>query len=52
VAGTAQSVPEIFLSEERYAQHLRVAERDWVDGFAHRLRSGQLVWPRPRTRRR
>lgn len=52
LADAARSVPEIFLSEERYAQHLRVAERDWVDEFAHHLRSGRLVWPRPRTRRR
>jgi len=25
----AQHVPAVFLSEERYAQHMRIAERDW-----------------------
>jgi hypothetical protein len=29
LAGAAERVPEIFLSEERYARHLRIAERDW-----------------------
>ena len=47
LADAAEHVPEIFLSEERYAQHLRVAERDWVNEFAERLRSGQLAWPEP-----
>ncbi len=41
----AQRVPAVFLSEERYAQHMRIAERDWVSQFAERLRSGELRWP-------
>ncbi len=52
LADAGQSVPEIFLSEERYAQHLRVAERDWLSEFTERLRSGELAWPRPRRGRR
>jgi DNA-binding PadR family transcriptional regulator len=42
----AQTVPEIFLSEDRYAQHMRAAERDWVAQFARELRTGTLRWPR------
>lgn len=47
IGAAAQSVPAIFLSEERYAQHMRGAERDWVATFAERLRTGELSWPRP-----
>ena len=47
----AENVPAIFLSEERYAQHMRTAERDWVARFVNELRSGQLAWPRPRAAR-
>ena len=43
-------VPEIFLSEERYGQVLRRAERDWLAEFTERLRSGELSWPTPRPR--
>jgi DNA-binding PadR family transcriptional regulator len=42
----AKTVPEIFLSEDRYAQHMRTAERDWIAQFARRLRTGKLRWPR------
>jgi DNA-binding PadR family transcriptional regulator len=52
LAEAATSVPEIFLSEERYGQHLRIAERKWVDSFTSRLRSGGLAWPTPRTQQR
>jgi DNA-binding PadR family transcriptional regulator len=44
-------VGEIFLSEERYAQALRDADRDWLAGFIRRLQDGTLRWPRPRSRR-
>jgi DNA-binding PadR family transcriptional regulator len=46
LADAAQTVPEIFLSEERYAQHMRAAERDWIAEFARQLRTGKLRWPR------
>lgn len=52
MAEASASVPEIFLSEERYGQHLRIAERDWVARFTDRLRSGELAWPKPRIQRR
>ena len=45
IGEAAQRVPAVFLSEERYAQHMRIAERDWVLQFAGCLRSGQLRWP-------
>lgn len=45
IANAAETVPAIFLSEERYAQQLRTAERDWVVQFNEELRSGQLSWP-------
>jgi DNA-binding PadR family transcriptional regulator len=48
IGEAAQTVPAIFLSEERYAQHLRTAERDWITQFAQQIRSGQLAWPRRR----
>jgi hypothetical protein len=41
-----QHVSAIFLSEEHYAHHMRVAERAWVSAFVVRLRSGELKWPR------
>lgn len=47
IAAAAQSVPAIFLSEERYAQHMRGAERGWVAGFAEQLGTGALRWPQP-----
>lgn len=49
IGEAARTVPAIFLSEERYAQHLRDAERDWLTQFAAGLRSGQLGWPRRRS---
>jgi DNA-binding PadR family transcriptional regulator len=42
-----RGVGEIFLSEERYAQHMRKAERDWLSGFTERLSNGSLRWPEP-----
>jgi DNA-binding PadR family transcriptional regulator len=45
IGDAAQRVPAIFLSEEHYAQHMRTAERDWVNQFTRQLRSGQLTWP-------
>lgn len=46
LAKAAQAgVEEIFLSEERYAQHVREAERDWLAGFTEKLRDGALHWP-------
>ena len=45
IAEAAETVPAIFLSEEDYAQHMRVAERDWVSAFVRRLGSGELRWP-------
>jgi hypothetical protein len=50
LAQAAETVPAIFLSEERLAQHLRVGERDWVAAFADELHSGGLAWPRRRAR--
>lgn len=44
-------ISEIFLSEERYAQALRQADRDWLAEFVQRLQDGTLQWPRPRRRR-
>lgn len=44
-------VSEIFLSEERYLQALRQADRTWLTDFIHRLQDGILRWPRPRSRR-
>jgi len=44
----AQSVLATFLSEERFAQHLRTAERAGVTEFAHQLSSLKLSWPRRR----
>jgi DNA-binding PadR family transcriptional regulator len=38
-------VQEIFLTEERYSQALRVAERDWLVEFTDQLQGGTLVWP-------
>ncbi|MBV9604940.1 MAG: PadR family transcriptional regulator [Solirubrobacterales bacterium] len=38
-------VSEIFLSEERYAQALRRAERDWLVEFTQQLRDRTLRWP-------
>lgn len=52
LAQAAENVPDIFLSEERYAQHLRIAERAWVDQFTDELGSGALTWPKPRAQRR
>jgi DNA-binding PadR family transcriptional regulator len=43
----SSGVPEIFLSEERYAQALRRAERDWLAAFTDELQKGKLRWPRP-----
>lgn len=43
---------EIFVSEERYAQALRDADRDWLVGFIGRLQDGSLRWPRVRAGRR
>jgi DNA-binding PadR family transcriptional regulator len=40
-------VSSVFLSEERYSQCLRHAERDWISQFAGQLRSGELRWPQP-----
>lgn len=51
IADAARTVPAIFLSEERYAQHLRTAERDWLGRFAAAIRSRQLTWPRRRQSR-
>jgi DNA-binding PadR family transcriptional regulator len=45
IAEASKTVPPIFLSEEHYAQHMRLAERDWVSQFVRRLRSGDLSWP-------
>ena len=45
ITHAAKTVPAVFLSEERYAQHMRAAERDWVAQFAQQLRSGELSWP-------
>lgn len=42
-----RGVREIFLSEERYAQNMRKAERDWLAGFTDRLSDGSLQWPDP-----
>ena len=41
----AETVPAIFLSEERYAQHLRVCEQQWLEDFIDQLRTGRLTWP-------
>jgi DNA-binding PadR family transcriptional regulator len=49
IAEAASTVPEIFLSEEDYAQQMRAAEREWVAAFAEKLRTGRLSWPRRRT---
>ena len=48
IADAARTVPAIFLSEERYAQQMRAAERDWVNALAAQLRPGELTWPRRR----
>jgi len=42
-------VPPIFLSEERYAQSQRRAEREWVCDFITQVRRGDLRWPQPRS---
>lgn len=46
LAAAAESgVPPIFLSEERYGQALRQAERQWLTDFTNELDSGALQWP-------
>jgi DNA-binding PadR family transcriptional regulator len=46
-SSTRAGVPAIFLSEERYRQALRHAERAWLAELTGQLRSGELQWPRP-----
>jgi DNA-binding PadR family transcriptional regulator len=44
-------VPPIFLSEERYSQAIRRAERAWLGEFTAQLTDGTLAWPRASARR-
>lgn len=47
-AAIEAGVTEIFLSEERYNQALRRAQREWLTEFTDQLRGGELGWPEPR----